>query len=138
MSLAVWTIASAASSQASSVQATPSSATGAVPAWQSRVALQVSAPSQNRPLSQLASLVAWTMMSDASSQASSVQPMPSLTAGAMPGWQSRAASQVSTPSQKRPSSQCASLGVWTRASEARGQGQLNARGEGGVDVEVGR
>ncbi len=57
---------------------------GALRDWQSRVALQVSAPSQNRPLSQLASLVAFTTMSFTSSQESSVQVTPSSITGGVP------------------------------------------------------
>ena len=62
-SFTLLTILSFSSSQLSSVQATPSSVSGAVPTWQSAAASQVSRPSQNSLLSQFPSLTALTMTS---------------------------------------------------------------------------
>jgi len=109
-----FTTTSAASSQESSVQATPSSITGGVPAWQSSTGSQTSAPSQKSPLSQRAAFGAFTTASATSSQESSVQATPSSTEGGVPGWQPATGSQVSTPLQKRPSSQ---LDVLTHSPE---------------------
>ena len=94
------TMTSFTSSQLSSVHPMLSSAVGAAPAWQSRAASQVSEPSQKAPLSHRPWFTALTMTSFTSSQLSSVHPMLSSAVGAAPAWQSRAASQVSEPSQK--------------------------------------
>ncbi len=62
-SLTALTMTSFSSSQLSSVQKTPSSASGSTLSWQSAAASQVSTPVQYRPSSQSASLTALTMTS---------------------------------------------------------------------------
>jgi hypothetical protein len=106
--LGVCTITSFASSQESSVHPTPSSVIGGVPARQSKVASQVSEPSQNNPLSQLALFGVFTIESDASSQESSVHATPSSLIGGVPCWHWPVAKlQVSSPLQYCPSLQSA-------------------------------
>ena len=80
----VLTTTSPTSSQESSVHPTPSSVTGGVPAWQSSVAWQVSAPLQKSASSQFASFGAFTTTSPTSSQESSVHPTPSSVTGGVP------------------------------------------------------
>jgi hypothetical protein len=116
--LATWVIRSLASSQASVVQATLSATTGGAPGRQPRAASHVSAPSQNRPLLQAASLVVWVTRSLASSHASVVQASLSVSTGAAPARQPRTASHVSAPSQNTPLPQAASLVVWVMRSFA--------------------
>ena len=100
----------------SSVQPTPSSQSTAVPGWQSAVAWHHSSPSQYKPLSQLASLGMLSHESVPSLHESSVQPTPSSQSTATPGWQSAVAWHHSSPSQYRPLSQCASLGMLSHES----------------------
>ena len=108
--MTAFTQVSPTSSHESSVQPTRSSQ-GAVPAWQSSVALHVSDPLQKSVSSQFASLVVLTHVSPTSSHESSVQPMTSSQFGAVPAWQSRVALHVSDPLQKSVSSQFASFRV---------------------------
>jgi hypothetical protein len=91
--------------QASTVHPTPSSQSTGVPGWQSFAGSQVSAPSQNRPLSQKASSGVFTQVSAASSQESRVQPTPSSQLAGAPLMQFPAPSQISPTLQKSPSSQ---------------------------------
>jgi hypothetical protein len=107
--------------QASTVQATPSEQSTVVPGWQSSTESQVSTPLQKAPSSQRVSSAVCTHWSAASSQVSTVQATPSEQSTDVPGWQSSAGSQVSTPLQKAPSLQSASLGVWTHWSAASSQ-----------------
>jgi len=82
-------------------------------AVQSVFASQNSTPLQYKPSSgQLASLGSLTQASPASSQESSVQPIPSSQLTAVPAWQPLARSQVSTPEQNKPSSHTASSGTF--------------------------
>ncbi len=89
------------------MQPTPSSQLGAVPAWQPSTALQVSEPSQNRPLSHRLLSGPLSQESVPSLQESTVQLTPSSQLGAVPAWQDPAL-QVSVPSQNRPLLQSAS------------------------------
>ena len=91
------------------------------PATQPAVASQRSPPSQKRPLSQLASFSTRTQESVASSQESSVQATASAQSGAAPSMQPARGSQVSTPLQKAPSSQAASLAGCRQESVASSQ-----------------
>src|SRR3970040_1664392 len=59
----VWVQMSLASSHASTVQGTPSSQFGAVPAWQPFTGSQASVPLQYRPSSQDAVFGVWVQMS---------------------------------------------------------------------------
>jgi hypothetical protein len=100
---------SVASSQESVVQATVSPHATGVPAWHPSVALQVSAPSQNWPLSQAVLLATLVHASVVSLHASIVHVTESLHVTAVPGWQPRVALQVSAPLQNSPSSHAALL-----------------------------
>ena len=97
------------SSQTTSVQFIPSSSmfgVGAVPAWQSSVASQVSAPSHHNPLSQFPSFTKLSHESVVSLHESSVQPTPSLQVLVYPAWQPpKLILQDSPPLHHRPSSQ---------------------------------
>ena len=120
-SLTALTITSLASSQESSVQPTPSSASGSALSWQPRVASQVSTPVQNSVSSQSASLTALTITLLTSSQESSVQGTPSSAFGSALSWQPSTASQLSTPVQNWPSSQAPWLVVLTSELVASSQ-----------------
>ena len=97
-SFGVW-LHPSTGSQASSVQATPSSQSSGVPGWQSSTGSQVSAPLHTSPSSQLSSFGVLTHWSLTSSQVSSVQATLSSQSGSVPGWQSFTGSQVSAPLQ---------------------------------------
>ena len=128
---------SVASSQESTVQATPSLQSTGVPAWQPAAGSHVSTPSQNSPLSQFgagppthappaqvsdvvqaspssqaAVLLAFTQPL-AGSQESSVQTLPSSQLGSAPPTHAPAA-QVSAVVQALPSSQAAVLLAFTQ------------------------
>lgn len=89
------------------MQPTPSSQAGGVPATQPP-AVHFSAPSQKRPLSHMASFVAWAQAFAASSHESTVQATLSSQLGGLPATQTPA-THVSAPSQKRPLSHSALL-----------------------------
>ena len=82
----------------------------AVPAWQSRVALHVSAPLQKSPSSQVPSFATLSQESVLSLHESSVQPTPSSQVTAVPVWHEHMSGlQISIPVQNRPSLHSASV-----------------------------
>ena len=102
--------------QLSTVQPTPSSQTTGVPAWQSSVASQVSAPLQNAPSSHSVLFGVLTQLSVDSLQVSSVQLTPSLQSTGVPATQSLTALQTSSPLQYAPSSHSALFGALSQLS----------------------
>jgi hypothetical protein len=106
-----WSQLSVDSLQLSTVQDTLSAQLGAVPAWQPVVALHVSAPLHQAPSLQAPSFGAWSQLSVASLQLSTVQDTLSAQLGAVPAWQPVVTLHVSEPLHHAPSLQAPSFGA---------------------------
>jgi hypothetical protein len=100
---------------ASTVQGFPSSSAGATPAWQCVAPSQVSRPLHALPSEHEApAAVAVCTTPVAGSHESTVQGIPSSTAGAVPAWHAPVALQISLPLHALPSEHAvpAAAGVW--------------------------
>ena len=110
--------ASTASSQASTEHARPSLQLIGVPATQPRLALHDSTPSQYAPLSHTAATGMCTHAPSAPLHESVVHAKASAQLGGTPAWHPSVALHVSAPSQKTPSLQTVSFGVWVHPATA--------------------
>ena len=104
--------------QVSNVQSMPSDNERGIPGWHPCCASHTSTPLQKRSSSHAALMGVCSMESVSSLHRSAVQSIPSSRAGARPIWHPVATLHRSSPLQKRPSSQAASLGVCSMVSKA--------------------
>src|SRR5512134_1502864 len=98
-------------SQLSTVQATLSSTTSGIPAWQPRAGSHVSAPLQTSLSLHRLAVGTWDTPL-IGSQLSTVQAIPSSVRSGVPAWQPRTGSQVSAPLQTSLSLHRLAVGAW--------------------------